>query len=59
METFRIESTQKGRVVIVTEQDGIYSGRLYVNNGETACLQNNTTKTRAGIERWAHRVLSN
>lgn len=56
MKTYSIKGTE-GREVKITEDDGTFYGRLYVNGGETACFQNNRTKTRAGIERWARRVL--
>jgi hypothetical protein len=45
------------RQVIITEQDGRYSCRLYVNNGETATTQSGKAKTQAGIERTARRLL--
>lgn len=56
MKTYSIKGTG-GREVKITEDGGVFWGRLYVNGGETACHQNNRTKTRAGIERWAQRVL--
>lgn len=51
------EIRRGSRVVITTEQDGRYSSRLYVNHGETACLQNASHKTLQGAQRWANKIL--
>ena len=53
-----IEIRNGSRVVIVMVQDGSYSARLYVNNGETATLTNWKGKTEAGARRWAGKVLA-
>jgi hypothetical protein len=45
------------RVVIVTEDMGRFSSRLYVNNGETATLICAKHKTLKGAQRWAAKVL--
>lgn len=45
------------RQVVVTEQAGRYSARLYVNGGETATLQSWKGKTLAGAQKWAAKVL--
>lgn len=52
---FTIESGT--RQIVVTCQDGRWSARLYVNGGETACLENWKGKTEAGARRWAKRIL--
>jgi hypothetical protein len=51
-------SIKKGnREVVVVEQDGRFSARLYVNGGETATLQSWKGKTEAGARKWAKMVL--
>lgn len=45
------------RQVIITEDYGVVSARLYVNHGETACHQNWNGKTMAGAIRWANKTL--
>lgn len=45
------------REVMVICQDGRFSARLYVNNGETATLQSWKGKTEAGARKWAARIL--
>ena len=49
--------THGSHVVIITEQCGLFSCRLYVNWGETATLSVGSARTRAGIERSARRLL--
>lgn len=50
---------QKGsRIVIVIITDAGFSSRLYVNGGETATLVCAKHKTRAGMQRWADKVLA-
>ena len=39
-------------------ETGIYSSRLYVNSGETACHQSATHRSAAGARRWAERTLA-
>lgn len=55
MRQFKIEAGS--RVVVVTDQDGQFSARLYVNGGETATLQAWKGKSEAGARRWAARML--
>lgn len=45
------------RVVMVTEDMGRFSSRLYVNNGETATLVCAKHKTLKGAQRWAAKVM--
>ncbi len=49
--------TNGTRQVVVTEQDGRYWARLYVNRGESATLQCWKGKSEAGARRWAAKVL--
>jgi hypothetical protein len=55
---------QGSRVVIITEDMGCVSARLYLNvgyaraNGETASLQCWRGKTLAGAQRWAKKILA-
>jgi hypothetical protein len=53
------EVTQGSRKVIITanSQEGPFSLRLWVNNGETATLVSGKTKTLAGAIRSANRML--
>ena len=46
------------RQVIVTEQDGRYSARFYVNNGETATLTCWKGKTEKGARLFAEKALA-
>ena len=45
------------RQVIITEDEGRFSCRLYVNNGQTATLHGGRAKTKRGIEQIARRLL--
>lgn len=56
MHQFKIQNGN--RVVIVTEQDGRYSARLYVNGGETATLQSWKGKSETGARNWAAKILA-
>ena len=56
MKQYRI--AKGSRVVIITEDGGTFSARLYVNHGETATLQRWKGTTQAGAERWALRRLN-
>jgi hypothetical protein len=55
MSQFTIRSGN--RQVVVTEQGGRFSARLYANGGETATLQAWKGKTEAGARRWAAKHL--
>lgn len=55
MTQFTIENGT--RQVVVTNQDGRFSARLYVNSGETATLQSWKGKTEAGAHKWATKHL--
>jgi hypothetical protein len=55
MTQFTIENGT--RQVVVTNQEGRFSGRLYVNSGETATLQSWKGKSEAGARKWASKVL--
>lgn len=46
------------RMVVITEDMGRVSARLYLNNGDTAARETWTGKTKVGAEYWAKRVLS-
>jgi hypothetical protein len=48
---------QGSRVVIITEDLGRVSARLYLNHGETASLQAWRGKTLVGAQRWAKKML--
>lgn len=50
--------TKGSRQVIICEDLGKVSARLYLNHGETAGYQSWRGKTRKGAERWAQKVLS-
>lgn len=56
MKQFEIRSGSK--VVIVTEQAGRFSARLYVDHGEIATLSSWKGKTEASVRRWAEKVLA-
>ena len=57
MEQIRIGG--ETRLVIATRNNinSSWSGRLYVNGGETATLMTAKRKTEAGIRAWAKKVL--
>ena len=57
MEQIRIGD--ETRFVIATRNNinSLWSGRLYVNGGETATLMTAKRKTEAGVRAWANRVL--
>jgi hypothetical protein len=45
------------RMVIITEDMGRVTARLYLNHGDTASAQSWKGKTMAGAQRWAHKIL--
>jgi hypothetical protein len=49
--------TKGTRQVVVTEQAGRFSARLYVNSGETATTTAWKGKTEDGARKWADKVL--
>lgn len=55
MREFTIKSGS--RQVIVTEQNGHFAARLYLNNGQTAGHQSWNGKTESGARRWASKIL--
>lgn len=56
MRQFEIKSGT--RVVIVTEQMGHFSARLYVNGGETTTLQSWKGRSEKGARDWAAKMLT-
>lgn len=48
---------QGSRLVVITEDLGRVSARLYLNHGDTASTQSWQGKSIAGTHRWAHKVL--
>lgn len=52
------EVRQGTRVVILTEDFGKWSARLYLNHGDTATLQCWKGRSRKGAEAWARMMLA-
>ena len=52
------EIRKGSRVVIITEDMGRFSARLYLNNGETASLQCWKGKSYKGAKDFARRMLN-
>lgn len=58
MQTTTITNGTRQVVTSYEPEAGIYSSRLYVNNGETATLQTAKHRSEAGVARWAGKVLA-
>jgi len=57
MKTYEVRNGS--RLVVITENSPKrFSARLYLNNGDTASLQNWKGATKAGAEKWAARMLN-
>lgn len=54
----QFEIRKGNRVVIVTEDFGRFSARLYINGGETITSFCWKGKTEAGARRWADKALT-
>lgn len=58
MKQFIVTKGNGAQQVVVTEQAGFYTARLYINYGDTATLQTWKGKTEGGARRWAAKVLN-
>jgi len=58
MQTTTITNGTRQVVTSYQLETGVYSSRLYVNSGETACHQSATHRSAAGARRWAERALA-
>ena len=49
---------QGSKIVVITQEAGLYSCRLYEDGGRTVTLRASTNCSRSGIERSALRLLA-